>query len=76
MDTIMSTVIVIMNKLSLLSSIDVQASLQEWLREQKKSQKLFRNQVSEISTVPPSRLKNLNWQAKNHYDKFYCFCKA
>lgn len=46
-----------MNKLSLLSSTDVQTSMQEWLIEQRKSQKLSRNQVSEISTVPASTIK-------------------
>lgn len=46
-----------MNKLSLLSSTDVQTSMQKWLIEQRKSQKLSRNQVSEISTVPASTIK-------------------
>ena len=46
-----------MNKLSLLSSTDVQTSMQEWLIAQRKSQKLSRNQVSKISTVPASTIK-------------------
>ncbi len=46
-----------MYKLSLLSSTDVQTSMQSWLIKQRKSKKLSRSKLSEISTVPPSTIK-------------------
>jgi hypothetical protein len=46
-----------MNKLSLLSANDVQASLCEWLVVKRKAAKLSRAQLAQISTVPASTIK-------------------
>jgi transcriptional regulator with XRE-family HTH domain len=46
-----------MNKLSLLSTADVQSSLCDWLRLLRKEQKLSRQQLALRSTVPASTIK-------------------
>lgn len=46
-----------MNKLSLLSANDVQASMCEWLVVKRKAAKLSRAQLAQISTVPASTIK-------------------
>ena len=44
-------------KLSLLSAADVQRSLSDWLREQRKARKLSRQALAERSTVPAATIK-------------------
>jgi len=46
-----------MNKLSLLSASDVQASLCEWLVVKRKAEKLSRAKLAQLSTVPASTIK-------------------
>ena len=43
--------------LSLLSTADVQSSLCDWLHQQRKGQKLSRQQLALRSTVPASTIK-------------------
>lgn len=44
-------------KLSLLSAADVQRSLGDWLRLQRKARKLSRQALAERSTVPAATIK-------------------
>lgn len=44
-------------KLSLVSAADVQLGLSEWLRTQRKTQKLSRQALAERSTVPAPTIK-------------------
>lgn len=61
---------VFMNKLSLLSSTDVQTSMKEWLLEQRKSQKFSRNELAEISTVPASTIKKFESTGQISFRQF------
>lgn len=44
-------------KLSLVSAADIQRSLSDWLREQRKAQKLSRQALAERSMVPAPTIK-------------------
>ena len=59
-----------MNKMSLFSAADVQTSLQEWLIAQRKAQKLSRDRLAEISTVPSSTIKKFETTGQISFRQF------
>ncbi len=59
-----------MNKMSLFSATDVQTSLQEWLIAQRKAQKLSRDRLAEISTVPSSTIKKFETTGQISFRQF------
>jgi transcriptional regulator with XRE-family HTH domain len=56
--------------MSLFSAADVQTSLQEWLIAQRKAQKLSRDKLAEISTVPSSTIKKFETTGQISFRQF------
>ncbi|GHB67944.1 hypothetical protein GCM10008107_16760 [Psychrosphaera saromensis] len=59
-----------MNRLSLFSAADLQTSMKEWLISQRKNQKLSRDRLAEISTVPSSTIKKFETTGQISFRQF------
>ncbi|WP_019026732.1 hypothetical protein [Colwellia piezophila] len=59
-----------MNKLSLLSASDVQATLCEWLVVKRKAAKLSRAKLAQLSTVPASTIKKFETTQQISFRQF------